>query len=217
VLGATNRPYDVDAAILRRLPRSFEIGLPNLKSRDQILKLVLQKQPMTPDCRTYVKEELPKLTEGYSGSDLKELCRAAAMEPIRQVTMRSSRRAVGVGAGAEAASDDEDDSALDFKTSLIVGPEPGVPMRPVEEMDFVMALQKVKRTGETARAFLRKENSFADVGSGAAANSDSSLAHSMQLLQALLRGSINAAAAPIVEEASSNSTSYGDYDDIPNL
>uniref|UniRef100_A0A7S2UF48 AAA+ ATPase domain-containing protein n=1 Tax=Attheya septentrionalis TaxID=420275 RepID=A0A7S2UF48_9STRA len=215
VLGATNRPYDVDAAILRRLPRSFEIGLPNLKSRDQVLQLVLKKLPMTPDCRIYVKEELPTLTEGYSGSDLKELCRAAAMEPIRQVTMLSSRRAVGMGG---AASDE--DSTMEFhKTGAsIVGPEPGVPMRPVEQDDFVMALQKVKRTGETARAFLRKENSFVDGNSGVgAANSDSSLAHSMQLLQALLRGSINAAAAPVVEEASSNSTSYGDYDDIPNI
>ena len=49
------------------------------------------------------KKFLPKVAEmtvGYSGSDLKEVCRAAAWEPVREMTSGASRRAVGVVAGA---------------------------------------------------------------------------------------------------------------------
>ena len=40
VLGATNRPNDIDSAILRRMPKRFAIGQPNVEQRTKILSLV---------------------------------------------------------------------------------------------------------------------------------------------------------------------------------
>lgn len=152
VLGATNRPYDVDPAILRRLPRSFEIPLPNLQSRLQLLELFLEKQSMT----KAAKSSLPtvaKLTEGYSGSDLKEVCRAAAWEPVRELTTGASRRASGcVTAGGATGKK----STL-LKRTASGFPPRGTKARPVNENDFLLAIQKVKKTGESAREFHKKE------------------------------------------------------------
>ena len=40
VLGATNRPDDIDSAILRRMPKRFMVGIPNIDQREKILTLV---------------------------------------------------------------------------------------------------------------------------------------------------------------------------------
>lgn len=161
VLGATNRPYDVDPAILRRLPRSFEIPLPPLQSRLQLLQLFLEKQSMTKEAREFLPE-LAKRTEGYSGSDLKEVCRAAAWEPVREMTTGASRRAVGVGSGG--GNGDITDTNNGGRNSKPVlkrtssgFPPRGSKARPVNVHDFMLAIQKVKRTGESARQFHAKE------------------------------------------------------------
>jgi len=87
VLGATNRPNDIDAAILRRMPKRFAVGLPNFDQRLKILSLMLNDTKMTPD---FDISELATLCDGFSGSDLRELCRNAAMVPVREF-MRSSQ------------------------------------------------------------------------------------------------------------------------------
>lgn len=81
VLGATNRPYDVDPAILRRMPRPFEVGLPNLVERVEILTKVLEEVDVE---FGFDYRKVGEVTQGYSGSDLKELCRAAMMAPVRE-------------------------------------------------------------------------------------------------------------------------------------
>lgn len=82
VLGATNRPNDIDSAILRRMPKRFSIGLPNVDQRLKILTLLLKDTKIDLDLKL---TELVDRTEGYSGSDLKELCRNAAMVPMREI------------------------------------------------------------------------------------------------------------------------------------
>lgn len=85
VLGATNRMHDIDEAILRRLPKKFPVTLPGLKQRRHILQLVLGDTKRDAD---FDLEYIAKVTGGMSGSDLKELCRDAAMMPMRE-TLRA--------------------------------------------------------------------------------------------------------------------------------
>ncbi|GMI20515.1 hypothetical protein TrRE_jg7862 [Triparma retinervis] len=74
VIGASNRPYDIDEAFLRRMPRSYQIGLPSYKTRLKILESI------TSDFPTDFSSlgPLARNTEGYSANDLKEICRIAA-------------------------------------------------------------------------------------------------------------------------------------------
>ena len=82
ILGATNRPKDVDAAILRRMPATFRLGLPDLGQRKEILRAVLRLEKVG-DSVDLIR--LAKLTEGWSGSDLRELCRAGAVQRVKEL------------------------------------------------------------------------------------------------------------------------------------
>jgi len=160
VLGATNRPYDVDTAILRRLPRTFEIGLPDLNSRIQILHLFLEKHSLTEEARKFIPA-LAKLTEGYSGSDLKELCRAAAMQPIREMTSNTAYRAVmGPKTTGRISNEIPDKEELHHteESNNLSSPHL-VKVRPVNERDFAAALKKVKKSGEDARNYWKRQHS----------------------------------------------------------
>ncbi|KAL2149512.1 hypothetical protein VTH82DRAFT_8163 [Thermothelomyces myriococcoides] len=80
IMVATNRPFDLDEAVLRRLPRKILVDLPLAAEREAILRVVLRDEVLAPDV------DLAKLaaeTELYSGSDLKNLCVSAAMEAVR--------------------------------------------------------------------------------------------------------------------------------------
>ncbi|OAA44383.1 ATPase family AAA domain-containing protein 1 [Metarhizium rileyi] len=82
VLGATNRIHDIDEAILRRMPKKFPVPLPGLEQRQKILELILQDART--DAEHFDLNYVSKITEGMSGSDIKEACRDAAMAPVRE-------------------------------------------------------------------------------------------------------------------------------------
>lgn len=82
VLAATNRPSELDEAILRRLPQAFEIGVPDRRERAEILKVILKGERVEEDIDF---GRIAALCEGYTGSDLLELCKQAAYFPIRDL------------------------------------------------------------------------------------------------------------------------------------
>ncbi|CAG7846441.1 Protein MSP1 AltName: Full=Tat-binding homolog 4 [Serendipita indica DSM 11827] len=83
VIGATNRPFDLDDAVLRRLPRRLLIDLPGAKEREAILRIHLADEQLAQDVDV---TKLAEKTESFSGSDLKHLCVAAALDAVKEHT-----------------------------------------------------------------------------------------------------------------------------------
>ena len=83
VLGATNRPDSVDPALRRpgRFDREFEITVPNEDERLEILQIHTRGMPTSKDIDL---KELSLELHGYTGADIKSLCREAAMKSIRR-------------------------------------------------------------------------------------------------------------------------------------
>lgn len=76
VLVATNRPWDLEKAFLRRLQHKVYLGLPDTKARARILRLFVNQCDLDP---TVDINGLAQVTEKYSGSDLKTLCARAGL------------------------------------------------------------------------------------------------------------------------------------------
>jgi spastin len=83
VIGATNRPFDLDEAVLRRFTSRIFLPLPNEPARAQMIRNKLK----TVNNGLTIEEidEIAKKTEGYSFADLTAVCQEAAMEPIRSL------------------------------------------------------------------------------------------------------------------------------------
>jgi vacuolar protein-sorting-associated protein 4 len=84
VLGATNRPWDLDPAFLRRFEKKIYIPLPDMESRQAIYKIHTKGVDMAPDVNY---DELARLSVGYSGADISLVCREAIMVPLRELDL----------------------------------------------------------------------------------------------------------------------------------
>jgi len=82
VLGATNRPESVDPALRRpgRFDREIEISVPNVDGRLEILHIHTRGMPLAEDVDL---KTLAAELHGYTGADIKSLCREAAMKSLR--------------------------------------------------------------------------------------------------------------------------------------
>lgn len=84
VMGATNRPYELDNAALRRFPKRIYIGLPDTNTRMSMLNKLMGVNQSSSTLSSSDLRELARLTDGYSGSDLTALAKDAALGPIRE-------------------------------------------------------------------------------------------------------------------------------------
>lgn len=114
VLGATNRPGDIDSAFLRRMPKRFSISLPNSEQREKILNKLLSDVEINFDLK-----ELIEITQGLSGSDLKELCRNAAVNSTREYIRKNI-----IGSNGELKKNGEK-----------------ITLRPLELKDFIDSME----------------------------------------------------------------------------
>ncbi|OMO70303.1 hypothetical protein CCACVL1_19013 [Corchorus capsularis] len=81
VLAATNLPWELDAAMLRRLEKRILVPLPEPEARKAMFEELLPEQPGEP----LPYDTLVERSEGYSGSDIRLLCKEAAMQPLRRL------------------------------------------------------------------------------------------------------------------------------------
>jgi len=83
VLGATNIPWVLDAAIRRRFEKRIYIALPEAQARSNMFKLSMGDTKTTITDKEY--QELGLMTDGYSGADISLVVRDALMQPVRRV------------------------------------------------------------------------------------------------------------------------------------
>ncbi|MHA1796340.1 MAG: AAA family ATPase [Promethearchaeota archaeon] len=82
VMAATNLPWQIDSAVLRRFEKKIYVGLPSLEGREKIFELCTKgvEKDESVDFRT-----LAEASEGYSGSDIATICREVVMLPVREL------------------------------------------------------------------------------------------------------------------------------------
>lgn len=94
VLAATNRPWELDDAILRRFEKRIYIPLPNHEARKGIFRVCLAKMTTTQMPTDQELEELADVTEGYSGDDIRAAAKEAMHERVRKVKRATHFRPV---------------------------------------------------------------------------------------------------------------------------
>ncbi|XP_049848575.1 fidgetin-like protein 1 isoform X2 [Schistocerca gregaria] len=93
VMGATNRPFDLDDAARRRLPKRIYVPLPEEKTRSKLLRNLLHNEK---HCLT--EEQIEKIAqhlEGYSCSDIHQISQHAAMGPVRDIMKAGTGKILG--------------------------------------------------------------------------------------------------------------------------
>ncbi|ADM12590.1 AAA ATPase proteasome regulatory subunit YTA6 [Encephalitozoon intestinalis ATCC 50506] len=83
VIGATNRPHEIDEAARRRLVKRIYVPLPEHLGRRQMIEHLIRDYRNILGPQEF--DEVAGMTEGYSGSDIFNLCREASLEPLREI------------------------------------------------------------------------------------------------------------------------------------
>ena len=81
LLAASNIPWELDSALLRRLEKRILIPLPEIEARESLVRMLIP--PRNSNNLDYF--EIAGLLKGYSGSDIRSVCKEAAMKPLRRL------------------------------------------------------------------------------------------------------------------------------------
>ncbi|TPX13228.1 uncharacterized protein E0L32_006428 [Thyridium curvatum] len=163
VIVATNRPFDLDDAVLRRLPQRVLFDLPLRDGRLAILRSLLRDETL--DAATVSLDALAAATELYSGSDLKNVCVAAAMEAVKEEVRAAKRH----------NDDDDDDAAAAAgpyvfpERRVLRGSHFGKALRDIgasisEDMPSLQAIRKFDERYGSARSKKRRRMGFEVMG-----------------------------------------------------
>ena len=90
IIGATNRPFDLDPAVIRRLPKRVYVGPFNEEDKKGFIKKIITQNKCNITDEEFLK--IAKMCDNYSNSDLKELCREAAYEPLRELNSSNLKK-----------------------------------------------------------------------------------------------------------------------------
>ncbi|PWA68944.1 P-loop containing nucleoside triphosphate hydrolases superfamily protein [Artemisia annua] len=142
VLAATNRPSELDEAILRRLPQAFEIRVPDRKERAAILKVILKGERAEDDIDL---DSIAAFCEGYTGSDLLDLCKKAAYFPIRDL-LNEEKKGKSSPLPRPLSQADLERVAVMSKTTKVAASEYSILNMQSEGLELVGSAQSFART-----------------------------------------------------------------------
>lgn len=117
VLGATNIPWQLDAAIRRRFQRRVHIGLPEINGRARMFRLAIGDTDTALQASDY--SVLATKSEGFSGSDISNVVQHALMRPVRKILQATHFKPVCWNAAFEIYDADRLQVMKDGKRMLI--------------------------------------------------------------------------------------------------
>lgn len=117
LLAASNLPWDLDIAMLRRLEKRILIDLPDKEARRSIFESSLPLTATDGNGNAIVGEldydQLAELSEGYSGSDIKLVCKESAMRPLRRLFSSMDREFQKLQNSSDKSSSPHSSSCVD--------------------------------------------------------------------------------------------------------
>lgn len=123
VLAATNMPWDLDEALRRRLEKRIYIPLPTTEGRETLFSISMKEVGLGDDVRL---DELARSTDGYSGADIANVCRDAAMMSMRRVLENARKSGLSMKEIQRKVQDQKN--------------------QPVSHNDFMTAIGKISRS-----------------------------------------------------------------------
>ena len=106
LLAATNLPWELDGALLRRLEKRIHVPFPSATAREWMVSRLLPRERLGAGV-SY--EAVAAQTDGYSGADLTLVCKEAAMRPLRRLLTELDGKPDAVAAAAEPGPVTSDD------------------------------------------------------------------------------------------------------------